>query len=301
MASSMICCSQFKNKRENMNKAFLKYIFALLLFGSNGIAASFIELSSLQIVLLRTGIGSLLLLALFLLGGGKFRFYKHRRAFSFLVVSGIAMGTSWLFLYEAYGRIGVGVASLLYYCGPVIVMALSPLLFGERLTANKAVGFLSVLAGVVFINGNAFNGGGDVWGVVCGLISAVMYAFMVICNKKAKDIEGLENATLQLVIAFLSVAVAAGLKRGYAMEISSASVLPILVLGLLNTGVGCYLYFSSIGRLKVQTVAVCGYLEPLSAVVFSALFLRETMLPLQVVGAVLVIGGAMYGELVKRD
>ncbi len=280
------------------NKAFFKYIFALLLFGSNGIVASFIDLSSQNIVLLRTLIGSILLIAIFI-SGGKLTFYKQKRQFLFLAVSGIAMGTSWMFLYEAYARIGVSIASLLYYCGPVIVMSLSSLLFKERLTTNKVLGFLAVVVGVVLINGNAFDGNGDVLGIVCGLLSAVMYAFMVICNKKATDIVGFENSTLQLTIAFLTVAVFVGIKQGYAMQIGPNSILPILILGLLNTGIGCYFYFSSIGKLKVQTVAICGYLEPLSAVLFSVAFLKETMLPLQIIGAVLIIGGAMIGELVK--
>ncbi|MBR4056504.1 MAG: DMT family transporter, partial [Oscillospiraceae bacterium] len=90
-----------------------------------------------------------------------------------------------------------------------------------------------------------------------------------------------------------------GIKQGYAMQIGPNNILPILILGLLNTGIGCYFYFSSIGKLKVQTVAICGYLEPLSAVLFSVSFLKETMLPLQIIGAVLIIGGAMIGELVK--
>ena len=131
----------------------------------------------------------------------------------------------------------------------------------------------------------------------CGLLSAVMYAVMVICNKKAEVITGLENSTLQLVTAFLTVAVFVGVKQGYAMEISRESILPILILGLMNTGIGCWLYFSSIGRLPVQTVAICGYLEPLSAVVFSLVFLRESMLPLEALGAVLILGGAVFGEL----
>lgn len=46
----------------------------------------------------------------------------------------------------------------------------------------------------------------------------------------------------------------------------------------------------------VQTVAICGYIEPLSAVVFSMLFLKEAMLPIQMLGAVCIIGGAI-GEL----
>lgn len=281
-------------------KSFCKYLFALLLFGSNGVVASFIPLNSLHIVLLRTMIGSILLIALFFITGGKLTFYKHKKQFLFLTVSGIAMGASWMFLYEAYARIGVSIATLIYYCGPVIVMALSPLLFKERLTSNKIIGFIAVILGVVLINGNIFDGKADIFGIVCSLLSAVTYAFMVICNKKAKDIVGLENSTLQLFIAFLTVAVFVGLKQGYGMEITSSSILPILILGLLNTGIGCYLYFSSIGKLKVQTVAICGYLEPLSAVLFSTVILHENMLPLQIVGAVLIIGGAMIGELLHK-
>ncbi len=282
-----------------MKRAYFKYIFGLLLFGSNGIVASFIELSSYEIVLLRTLVGSLLLIIIFFAGRGKLTFYHHKKQFLCLAVSGIAMGASWMFLYEAYARIGVSISSLLYYCGPVIVMVLSPILFREKLTAVKVIGFLAVLGGVFLVNSNALSGNGNTFGIVCGLLSAVMYSFMVIFNKKATSITGLENAALQLLISFLTVAVFVGFKQGYAISIPKSSILPILILGLLNTGIGCYFYFSSIGKLKVQTVAICGYLEPLSAVLFSVAFLKETMLPLQIAGAVLIIGGAMYGELVK--
>lgn len=302
MISVMIYYFQLKNKVCRMkNKTFFRYIFALLLFGSNGIIASFVDLSSQNIVLLRTLIGSILLILIFFISGGKLTFYKNKRQFLFLAVSGIAMGTSWMFLYYAYARIGVSIASLLYYCGPVIVMALSPLLFKERITANIIIGFLAVVVGVVLINGNAFDGNADVFGIASGLLSAIMYAFMVICNKAAKDIVGLENATLQLTIAFLTAAAFVGISQGYSMQIVPKSILPIFILGLLNTGIGCYFYFSSISKLKVQTVAICGYLEPLSAVIFSVIFLKEAMMPLQVIGAAFIIGGAMYSELIKKE
>ena len=283
-----------------MKRAYLKYIVGLLLFGSNGVVASFIALSSYEIVLLRTLLGSLLLAAVFFPGKGKLTFYRKKSQFLCLAVSGVAMGTSWIFLYEAYARIGVSIASLLYYCGPVIVMALSPLLFGEKLTPFKVTGFLSVLCGIFLINGNTFEGNGDVFGVLCGLLSAVMYAFMVIFNKKAADITGLENAALQLLISFLTVVVFVGVKQGFALEIPAQSILPIFILGLLNTVIGCYFYFSSIGKLPVQTVAICGYLEPLSAVLFSAAILKETLLPLQILGAVFILGGAALGEGFKQ-
>jgi len=81
----------------------------------------------------------------------------------------------------------------------------------------------------------------------------------------------------------------------FAISISSWS--PVLWLGLINTGLGCFFYFSSIGKLPAQSVAVCGYIEPLSAVLLSAIVLKERMMPLQFLGAALIIGGALYGEL----
>ena len=284
----------------NRTKSYFKYILALLLFGSNGVVASHIALSSYEIVLLRTLIGSLLLIVLFLLGKGRFTFLQKKTDFLFLAASGAAMGISWMFLYEAYQQIGVSLSSLLYYCGPVIVMVLSPILFREKLTVPKITGFLLVVVGVILVNGRIAESGESSWGLFCGAMSAVMYAFMVICNKKTSRITGMENSTLQLTISFLTVAVIVGVRQGITFGIAAENWPWILFLGLVNTGIGCYFYFSSIGALPVQTVAICGYLEPLSAVLFSVIILHETMPPPQVIGAVLIICGAILGTVTIR-
>ncbi len=280
-----------------MTKDYGKYLLALLLLGSNGIVASYIALSSYEIVFMRTMLGSLLLLAVFLLSRGKFTFWQHKQQFVFLAISGVALGGSWIFLYEAYQQIGVSIASLAYYCGPVIVMVLSPFLFSEKLSKIKIISFLLVLLGMVLVNGQAFQEGKTGWGLFCGGMSAVLYAVMVIFNKKARWIAGLENALFQVIFSFLTVAVFWFCRQGFSLQIANSDWLPILILGLLNTGLGCYLYFSALSRLSVQTVAICGYLEPLSAVVLAALVLQEKMDLVQIGGAVLIIGGAMLGEL----
>ncbi len=279
-------------------KAFLKYISALLLFGLNGIVASHIPLNSYEIVFLRTIIGSILLIILFLIGKGKFHIKKHKKDTVFIALSGIAMGTSWMFLYEAYQKIGISLSSLLYYCGPVIVMILSPIIFNEKLTVPKVLGFVTVLVGIFLVNGNAV-GKSNPWGLFCGAMSAVMYFFMVTLNKQSKNISGMENSVIQLAVSFLTVAVFTGIKQGFIINVPEDAWAWILILGVLNTGVGCYLYFSPLAKLPVQTVAVCGYLEPLSAVVFAALLLGEKMTVIQIIGAICIIGGAMIGELVK--
>lgn len=280
-------------------KAFIKYVCALLLFGLNGIVASQISMTSYEIVFLRTLIGSILLAILFLLAKGKFTIKKYPKDSAFIIFSGIAMGTSWMFLYEAYQQIGVSLSSLLYYCGPVIVMILSPLIFKERLTVPKISGFLIVLIGIFLVNGKAAISGGNSWGLFCGGMSALMYFFMVTLNKQSKKITGMENSVIQLTVSFLTVAVFVGFKQHFALSVPIEDWKWILILGLVNTGLGCYLYFSPLSKLPVQTVAVCGYLEPLSAVVFASLILGESMSFYQIIGAICIIGGAMIGEMIK--
>lgn len=279
-----------------MNPAYFSYILALLLFGSNGIIASQIELGSIEIVFYRTLIGSVLLISVFLLSKRKWTFYKHKLQFFFLTLSGMAMGASWIFLYEAYQQIGVSVSSMLYYCGPIIVMVLSPVLFREKLVPRKIFGFLCVFIGILLVNGKLVSTGNHIFGIFCGAMSAVMYSFMVIFNKKAADISGLENSLLQLTISFLTVASVTFFRGNLSLSVPESSILLLIFLGLVNTGLGCYLYFSKLDKLPVQSVSILGYLEPLSAVLLSVIILQEHMTFVQVLGALLMLGGAIYSE-----
>ena len=279
-----------------MNIALAKHLFSLLLFGSNGIVASRIALTSYEIVFLRCLLGSFLLGAIVLAARKPLGILREKRSALLIAASGMAMGASWMFLYEAFTQIGVSFATLTYYCGPVILVALSPILFGESLTRLKLLALGMVAAGAVLLNG-PLAGGGTLWGLFCGFMAALCYVAMVALNKKARGVSGMENTLLQLVAALGTVAAFLLWKQGLSLDVAAGDWPFILVLGLVNTGYACWLYFSSIGRLPVQTVAVCGYVEPLSAVLFSVLLLGETMSLWQALGAVLIFAGAVLSQM----
>ena len=279
-----------------MNIALAKHLFSLLLFGSNGIVASRIALTSYEIVFLRCLLGSLLLGAIVLAARKPLGILREKRSAMLIAASGMAMGASWMFLYEAFTQIGVSFATLTYYCGPVILVALSPILFGESLTRLKLLALGMVAAGAVLLNG-PLAGGGSLWGLFCGFMAALCYVAMVALNKKAKGVSGMENTLLQLVAALGTVSAFLLWKQGLSLDVAAGDWPFILVLGLVNTGYACWLYFSSIGRLPVQTVAVCGYVEPLSAVLFSVLLLGETMSLWQALGAALIFAGAVLSQM----
>ena len=175
-----------------MDKATKKYLLSLFLFGSNGIVASLIDLPSVFIVLARVSLGAAALAAAVLLSRSarkNLQSPKHPRQAACLYISGAALGAAWLFLFESYRYIGVGVASLLYYCGPVIVMALSPMVFKTHLTAVKVSGFAAVVLGAFLVVGQGLGEGIAPLGLFLGGMSAVCYAVMVIFSKKVDKID----------------------------------------------------------------------------------------------------------------
>jgi len=101
-----------------MRKDHLKFIAAMGLYSSCGIIAKFIDLSSTQIVFLRTLLGSLLLAGIFFLSGKKPSRKASLRSRLLVIASGVVMAVDWLLVYEAYNRIGVSLGTVIGVYGP---------------------------------------------------------------------------------------------------------------------------------------------------------------------------------------
>ena len=274
------------------------YILAMLIFGTNGLLVARISIASSQIVLMRTLIGGLLLTGIVLLRGGFDREAVRAERVQ-LLCGGIALGLNWVALFEAYRLLNVSLATLIYYVGPMLVLLFSPLLFREKLTGRKLISVLAVAVGLVCISGSIAAGGMSAKGLLTAIVSALFYASLIVFNKRIVRTGGLQTAALELDIAFvvvlLYVLLTVGLPR------PPASDLPFLAaIGLINTGLAYLLYFSGLQKLPAQSVALISYIDPVSALLFSALLLQESLTPVQTLGAVLIIGGAMFGELKNR-
>ena len=274
------------------------YILSMLIFGTNGYFAAHIGLTGSQVVLLRTLIGGTMLTALVLFQGG-FDREAVRSEWKWLLLGGAALGANWVALFEAYRLLNVSLATLIYYVGPMLVLLLSPMLLGERLTGRKIAAICLVAVGLICISGSIAFGGLSAAGLVTAIVSALFYSSLIIFNKRIVCTSGMQTAAIELDVAFVVVLVYVLLTAGLPHP-QKAELPYILIIGLVNTGLAYLLYFSGLQKLPGQSVALISYVDPVSALLFSALLLHETMTPLQLIGAVLIIGGAMFGELRKK-
>ncbi len=280
-----------------MKRGNIEFIAAMLIFGFNGVLASAIPWRSYEIVLARTCIGALTMLAILLFRRKKLAFMDDMASLKMIVFSGLSMGICWMFLFEAYRHIGVGLAQTLSSSGPAVAMVLSPLIFNEQLRKHKMVAFLIVVIGMLCISSNDLSGG-STFGVFCGICACLTYACFLIFNRFATAIEGPERTMWQLFIAAI-VVFAFVLFKGTAIptDLSLKTAVAVLLIGVVNTGLAMNLMFVSLPKLSLQTVAIYAFIEPMSALLFATLILGESITMLQLLGVFLILGGTAFAEL----
>ena len=184
---------------------------------------------------------------------------------------------------------------------PTIVMLLSPLVFREKLTAKKAACAAVAILGMVLVSGVAGGSGtqgSSFRGVLLGLGAAVFYSAVVIMNNMIVGVDPWRKTYIQLLSAGLVMVpyllLTGGVDPG---SFTPLTVVLLLVVGIVHTGIAYVLYFGSMDGLRVQSVAILSYIDPVSALLFSAILLQEPLSLLNIIGAVMIIGSAVVSEL----
>lgn len=277
-------------------------IGAMTIFGTIGIFRKYIPLPSSLLALARGMIGTAFLLLLVLvIKRDKLSTEAIKRNLGFLVVSGAFIGFNWILLFEAYQYTTVATATLCYYMAPVIVVLVSPFLFKERLTPLKALCVAVALAGMVFVSGipqSGFGGISELKGILLGLGAATLYAIVVILNQYIKDISAYDKTIMQLGTAAIAILPYTLLTENFAdITFTPVAVCMLFFVGIVHTGIAYTLYFGSMSGLKTQTIALFSYIDPVVAIILSAVILQENIGLWGVIGAVMVLGSTMVSEL----
>lgn len=282
----------------------VQLITSMLIFGSIGIFVKYIPLPSSAIAFARGLTGMLFLLLVVLCSKSRLSFESIKKNLFVLIFSGAAIGFNWILLFEAYNYTTVATATLSYYIAPFFVIIVSPFLLKEKLSVKKFICLLTALIGMVFVSGMVQNGIPrieEIKGILLGLGAAVLYATVIILNQKLKDITAYEKTIMQLGVSAVVVLPYIIATEDISMSAFDAkTVIMLIVVGIIHTGVAYALYFNSMKDLKAQTVAIFSYIDPAVAILLSAFLLKESMDIFGIIGAVLILGSALISEIQFR-
>ena len=233
----------------NMRKNKIKLISSMTIYGTLGLVRRHIPYSSGIVAFARGAIGALFLFIIQLLKKEKFSVKSIKENLLPLSLSGVFLGVNWILFFESYNYAPISVATVCYYMAPIFVVLASIFLFKEKLSLKKSLYCLSSFIGMFLISGITEMNFTQITGVLLSLGAAVLYAVIVLLNKKVTNISDSQKTIIQLFISAITMLPYVLLTNNiFSLEFTATAIIMLFVAGVLHTGVAYWLYFGSISH-----------------------------------------------------
>jgi drug/metabolite transporter (DMT)-like permease len=222
---------------------------------------------------------------------------REPRTYGHLLVMGaVNIAVPFALITFAEQAVDSSLASVINSAVPLFVIVVAAIfLKGETITVNRVAGLAIGFVGVAILVGFDIQdlGSANTLGELALVGSTISYAFGAVYAKA--HIHGLRPmipAVFQVGFALVIVTVLAFVfERPLSVSFTPESIVAVVWLGLLGSGVAYLVFFRILGRWGATRTSLVAYLLPIYGIALGALVLREPIAASTLVGAGLVIGG----------
>ncbi|MDP2183621.1 MAG: EamA family transporter [Actinomycetota bacterium] len=283
-------------RRKETPAGLARVAIAATIWGSIPVLVRAVDTSSVVIVFWRVAFAgaTLLLYLTFKKRLGEIVRLPTRRKLA-LMGMGALLTVNWLLFFTALQLTGVAVAVLLGYLGPVFVAAFTPLVAREPFDRRVVLPLALALGGTLVIvapgEASSLGSPASMLGATLAFTSAITYAILVLNARRL--VQGI-SASVYMVVEYSTAAV---------LLLPAAVLLPgpqaasewgsLAALGVVNTALTGFLFLSALRNVRADHAAIITYAEPVSAVLFAAVFLGEPLTLATLLGGAAVIAGGI--------
>lgn len=276
------------------SKGFLCGIIAAVTYGLNPLFAKPLYKAGLtpdSVLFYRYLFAFAGLVLLVKLNGSPFRI--KREELPWLLLNGVMMFLSSLFLFLSYEVMDVGIASTLLFVYPVMIALIMTLGFREKMSLVALASIVIALSGVAAL----CTGDNVSWrGIIYVILSALVYAVYIVCVK-VSPLKNMASDTLTMYcLAIGTVGFIVRLDFGCSIPAIPPTVLAwtcAVLLALLPTMVSLYATALAIRFVGATATGILGALEPLTGVAIGVLVFGEELTIRLGAGIVLILIGVI--------
>ncbi|MBP6505436.1 MAG: DMT family transporter, partial [Rhodoferax sp.] len=281
-----------------------------LMMGANHVAARVAFNHGVDVataVVFRSVVTASVVTALVVLQGVRVAFTpRHRK---FLLLIGLLVGVQSLFLYSAVARLPVALALLAFNTYPLWTALWAALIYRKPPERSVLMAMPVILIGLalaldVFGAASGLGAAGQ-WsrigvGVGFALMAAATFgAALVFTQHEAADIDGRVRTATTLGLAGLVGLASVGVQGGFHLPDAAAGWWGLAALTVLY-GTAFTIMFTVLPRLGVVGNSAIMNVEPVFALILAWLILGQAIAPVQIAGALLVVGAVMVLGLRRR-
>ncbi len=270
---------------------------AMLISGTIGLFVVLSGQSVFNVVFWRCAIGAGTLVLVCVAMGLFRRGMITRRQLGLAALGGIAIVVNWLFLFAAYPRASISIATAVYNTQPFMLVAMGTIFLRERPTRAAlvwlALAFLGMLA---IVQGKPQAGFGDDYlvGIALALAAAFCYALAAIV---AKRLTGVSPHLIALIQLAVGIAMLAPLADFGSLPSDAAGWAPLVTIGIVHSGLMYILLYGAIQKLPTSLTGALSFIYPVVAILVDFVAFGVRLGPLQVAGAGLILLAAAGSTL----
>src|SRR3954468_15637542 len=206
--------------------------------------------------------------------------------------------------FNAVSHLSVGVALLLEYTAPILVVGWLWVTTRRRPSSLTLTGVGLAIAGIMLVL-NVFSGAHiNLIGVGWALAAAVCAAcYFLMSSSVATDGDGLSSVTLATAGLIVGAAAVAAIGATGLMPLTFGTndavvagwtaswLVPVIALALIPTAIAYTLGIMGIARLQPRFASLVGLSEVMFAVLAAWVLLGEAITPIQAIGGIVVLAG----------
>lgn len=277
----------------------IRIVLVMIIWGSLGVFTRSIPLSALSLAFLRAFIALPVLFVVMKMKKAERVKWQHLIPY---IISGVMLGLGWLTLFYGFKHTNISSAVIIYNMCPVYVMIFAPLVLKETISKIQIAVISISFLGLFLIVGHNLSKGYGYTGLLLSAVSGMLYAAIVLVNRSIKVRADNQTVTFVQILTSMVVLLPFVLIDGnifMVVQMDAIAVIYTILLGVLHTGVAYTMFFSVYAHMKSVEIVSYSFLEPLFGILFSVIFIGETLTFLQITGGILILGSAYIGEILR--
>jgi drug/metabolite transporter (DMT)-like permease len=258
-----------------------------------------VEVGDLLLVRFALAATALLLVAV---ARGALRGLPRRAVLAALAMGAIGYATQSGLFFSALARMDASLLALVLYTYPVLVVVAAVALGRERASARRVGALLVASAGVALVLAGAASGSFDALGAAMGFAAALAYtAYILVGDRVVAGVPLLALSALVCTGAAATFLLAAVVRGGPELSFGAAGLAWIGAIALVSTVGAILTFFAGLARVGPSAAAILSVFEPVVTVALAAAAFGETLAPVQLAGAALVLAAVVLMQWPGRE
>lgn len=210
-----------------------------------------------------------------------------------MLLSGAAIfyGASTSAFFASSVHVGTGLAMVIFFTYPAIVVLCNRFIYKAEIHKAYYISVMLILFGLLLIAdiGDDFN----YLGIALGLLSAAGYAFYIMCSKKYNHLHPLLAALMVSIGCTIFCLIYALFTHSFSVPQESTFWFHSIGLGIISTALPILLLLEGLKYISSEKASILGVLEPVFVALIGVMLLGEELQLLQIIGVVIILGGAL--------